>query len=164
MSVSILSGLDMKPCTRSLLVRRRITGSPFLIVISLGENSNFLAVISITLGLSARATLAFGATVASAIPSAPAASIVLTILFLNIVVFIFLLVLCVVVSMFEHLIHSDRAREFRRRERDFLDLQIVAVRVAVDAPDSQVLEGSRFVEGRQLFHGTGRGIREREDQ
>src|SRR5271156_571220 len=89
MSVSILSGLDMKPCTRSELVSRRITGSPFLRVISLGVNSNFFAVISITFGLSfARASLVFGATTASAIPKAPASSIVLTILFLNIVAFI----------------------------------------------------------------------------
>ncbi len=47
-----LSGFDMKPCTRSELVSRRITGSPFLSVISLGVNSNFFAVISITFGLS----------------------------------------------------------------------------------------------------------------
>src|ERR1700689_4468552 len=101
----------MKPCPRLALVSRRITGSPFLSVITLGENSNFFAVISITFGLSARARLPFGGTVGRAIPHAPASSIVLTILFLNIFVFTFLLVLCVVVSVFEHLIHSDCARE-----------------------------------------------------
>ena len=35
---------------------------------------------------------------------------------------IFLLVLCVVASMLEHLIHSDRARELGCGEFDFLDL------------------------------------------
>ena len=52
MSVSILSGFDMKPCTRSELLSRRMTGSPFLSVIWLGVNSNFFALISITFGLS----------------------------------------------------------------------------------------------------------------
>src|SRR5208282_2439360 len=91
-SVSILSGFDMKPCTRSALVSRRITGSSFLSVTLLRWNSYFFAVISIHLafGLTAvRARLVFGAIAASAIPHAAAKSIVLTILFLNIVVFIF---------------------------------------------------------------------------
>jgi hypothetical protein len=41
-------------------------------------------------------------------PAAPKKAAV-KILFLNIFVFISLFVLCVVISMFEHLIHSDRA-------------------------------------------------------
>src|ERR1700693_2798034 len=104
MSVSILSGFDMKPWTRSLLVSGRITGSPFLSVISLGENSNFFAVISITFGLSlARLRLITAGTPASPNSHTPARRMMLTILLIA-VVFIFLLVLCVVVSMFEHLI------------------------------------------------------------
>src|SRR5215470_11852309 len=88
MSVSILSGFDMKPCTRSLLVSRRITGSPFLRVISLGVKSNFFAVISITFGLSLAWTgLVFGKATARAIPHAAANVIVVAILFLNSVVF-----------------------------------------------------------------------------
>jgi hypothetical protein len=43
-----------------------------------------------------------------------------------------LLVLCVSASVFEHLIHSDRARELGRRELHFLDLQIAAVGFAVN--------------------------------
>src|ERR1700682_1941647 len=109
-SVSTLSGLDMKPWTRSVLVNRRITGSPFLRVISLGVNSNFLAVISITFGLtSALATLVFEVTTASAIPHAAARSAIVTVLLLMCILFIFLLVLCVVAAVFEHLVHSDGA-------------------------------------------------------
>src|SRR5271166_640839 len=164
MSVSIFSGFDMKPCTRSVLLSRRITGSPFLSVISLGENSNFFAVISITFGLSlAWMRLTIGATPMSPISHTPARRMMLTILSM-VVVFIFLLVLCVVASMFEHLIHSDSAREFGRRELHFLDLQIAAVGVAVDAPDSQVLERLRLVERRRLFRWRRCGIGEREDQ
>src|SRR5271163_5323598 len=109
-SVSTLSGFDMKPCTRSVLVSRRITGSPFLRVISLGVNSNFFAVISMTFGLtSALATLVFGVTAASAIANPTARNVAATILFLMIIVFIVLFVLSVVASVFEDLIHSDRA-------------------------------------------------------
>src|ERR1700722_11296891 len=89
-SVSILNGFDMKPCTRSVLVILKITGSPFLIVISFGVNWNFFALITITFGLTAAlARLVFGATAASAIPHAAARSVAVTILFLIIVVFIF---------------------------------------------------------------------------
>src|SRR5258708_27039740 len=87
-SVSILNGLDMKPCTRSVLVSLKMTDSPFLSVISFGVNWNFLALISITFGLTAAlARLVFGATVASAIPHAAASSVTVMILFLIIVVF-----------------------------------------------------------------------------
>src|SRR5208283_353830 len=163
-SVSNLSGFDMKPCTRSLVVRRRITGSPFLSVISLGVNSNFLAVISITLGLSlARDRLVIAGTPTSPISHTPASRIVLTIL-LIVDVFILLLVLSVGAAVFEHLIHSDRARELGRCEFDFLDLQIVAIGVAVDPADSQVLERVRLVERHRMFLGRGRRIGESEDQ
>src|SRR5271168_4370236 len=108
-SVSTLSGFDMKPCTRSVLVSRRITGSPFLRMISLGVNSNFFAVISIIFGLtSALATLVFG-TADSAIAHPTARNVAVTILFLVIVVFILLFVLSVVAAVFEDLIHSDCA-------------------------------------------------------
>src|SRR3984957_6303771 len=148
MSVSILSGFDMKPCTRSELLSRKMTGSPFLSVIWLGENSNFFALISITFGLSlARVRLITAGTPTSPISHTPASRMMPTIL-LIVVFFIFLLVLCVVASMFEHLIHSDRARVFGGRELDFLDLQIAAVGLTVDAPDSQVLERLSLVEGR----------------
>src|ERR1700688_34352 len=119
-SVSILSGFDIKPCTRSELLSLKITGSPFLSVISAGVNSNFFALISTTLGVGsvaafaaccAFAKLIAGGTKASPSSHTPASRIVLTIL-LIIVVFIFLLVLCVVAAVLEHLIHSDCAREF----------------------------------------------------
>src|SRR5271154_2262984 len=151
-SVSNLSCFDMKPCTRSLVVRRRITGSPFLSVISFGVNSNFFAVISITFGLSlARVRLVIAGTPTSPISHTPASRIVLMIL-LIVVVFIFLLVLCVIGSVLEQLVHSDRAREFGRRQLHFLDLQIVAVGIAVDPSQPQVLERLRPVEGQRLFH------------
>src|ERR1700735_1384249 len=134
-SVSTLSGFDMKPCTRSVVVRRRITGSPFLSVISLGVNSNFFAVISITLGLSlARVRLVSAGTPTSRIAHTPASRIVLMILLIA-VFFILLLVLSVCAAVFEHLIHSDSARELSRCELDFLELQIVAVRGAVYPSD-----------------------------
>src|ERR1700677_5008741 len=140
-SVSILNSFDTKPCTRSVLVSLKITGSPLLSVISLGVNWNLFAVISITFGLTAAlASLVFGATAATAIPHAAARSVAVTILFLIIVGFIVLLVLCVSASVFEQLIHSDRARVLGRRELHFLDLQIAAVGFAVDAPQPQVLE------------------------
>src|SRR5258708_18403510 len=91
-SVSILSGFDMKPCTRSELVSLRIVGSPFLSVIWLGENSNFFALISITLGVGsvaafaafcARARLTAGGTNASPISHMPASKIVLTMLLMG---------------------------------------------------------------------------------
>src|SRR5713101_6743495 len=120
-SVSILSGFDMKPCTRSELVSLKITGSPFLSVISLGENSNFFALISTTLGVGsvaafaaccARAKLIAGGTKASPSSHTPASRIVLvsvlTILLIVVVFIFFLLVLCVSASVLEHLIHSDR--------------------------------------------------------
>src|SRR3984893_1134114 len=82
-SVSILNGFAMKPCTRSVVVSLKITGSPLFSVISLGVNWNFFAVISITFGLTAApARLVFGATTASAIPHAAARSVAVTILFL----------------------------------------------------------------------------------
>src|SRR5271156_1917867 len=147
-SVSILNSLDMNPCTRSVLVSLKITGSPLLRVISLGVNSNFFAGISITLGFTAAlAGLVFGATATSAIPHAAARSVAVTILFLIIVVFIVLLVLCVSASVFEHLIHSDGARVFGRRELHFLDPQVAAVGVTVNPPQSQVLERLLLVEG-----------------
>src|ERR1700735_428659 len=150
-SVSTLSCFDMKPCTRSALVSRRITGSPFLSVISLGVNSNFFAVMSITFGLSlAPVRLIIDGTPTSPISHTPARRMMLTILLIA-VVFTFLLVLCVVVSVFEHLIHSDRARELCRRELDFFDLQIVALGIAVNAPDSEVLERLRLVEGQRFL-------------
>jgi hypothetical protein len=78
-----------KPWTRSELVTRRITGWPLLSVISFGVNSNFFAVISITLGFkSARAKFVFGGTAANAIPHAAASSVAATILSPNIGVFI----------------------------------------------------------------------------
>src|SRR5260370_37682953 len=172
MAVSILSGLEMKPCTRSEVVSGEITGSPSLTVISLGVNSNFFALISITLGLDSTAAFAAscalarliaGGTIASPISHTPARRIVLTIL-LNIFVFIFLLVFCVAVSMFEHLIHSDRARKFGHREFHFLDLQVAAVRIAVDAPEPEVLERLRLVEGHRFFYRRYRGVGEREDK
>src|ERR1700683_412113 len=145
-SVSNLNGFDMKPCTRSLVVRRRITGSPFLSVISLGVNSNFFAVISITLGLSlARVRLVSAGTPTSPISHTPASRIVRTILLIA-VFFIFLLVLSVCAAVFEHLIHSNRAREIGACELDFLELQIVAVRGAVHTAASQVLDRVRVVE------------------
>src|SRR5579872_4143712 len=152
-SVSILNGLDMKPCTRSVLVSLKITGSPFLSVISLGVNWNLFALISITFGLTAAlARLVFGATAANVIPHAAAKSVVVTILFLVIVVFIVLLVLCVSASVFEHLVHSDGARVFGRRELHFLDPQVTAVGVTVNPPQPQVLERLLLVERQRLFH------------
>src|ERR1700691_1476815 len=163
-SVSILKGFDMKPCTRSVLVSLKITGSPLLSVISLGVNWNLFAVISITFGLTAAlASLVFGATAATAIPHAAARSVAVTILFLIIVGFIVLLVLCVSASVFEHLIHSDRARVFGRRELHFLDPQVAAVGVTVNPPQSQVLERLLLVEGQRLFH-LHRRVGEGEDQ
>src|SRR6202046_2105918 len=101
-SVSNLSGFDMKPCTRSVVVRRRITGSPFLSVISLGVNSNFFAVISITLGLSlARGGLVSGGAPTRPVSATPASRIVLMILLIA-VFFILLLVLSVCAAVFEH--------------------------------------------------------------
>src|ERR1700733_15160976 len=130
-SVSNLSGFDMKPCTRSMLVTRRITGSPFLSVITFGVNSNFFAVISITLGFtSARARSSVGAAAIRAILHATARNIAMTTLFFMKVVSILLLVLCVSGSVFEHLIHSDGARVLGRYQLHFLELQIVASRVA----------------------------------
>src|SRR5215469_2327460 len=165
MSVSILSGLDMKPWTRSLLVSRRITGSPFLRVISLGVNSNFFAEIWITFGLSLAWTrLVFGKVTARVIAHAAANVIAVAILLLNSAVFIFLFVLCIVAPMFQHLIHSDRARELGRRQLDFLELQIAAAGVAVDPPDSEVFERSRLVEGQRLFLRRRRRVGEGEDQ
>src|SRR5271163_1707036 len=161
-SVSTLSCFDMNPCTRSLVVRRRITGSPFLSVISFGVNSNFFAVISITFGLSlARDRLVIAGTPTSPTSHTPASRIVLMIL-LIVVFFIFLLVFSVCAAVFEHLIHSDGARELGRRELDFLDLQIAALGVAVNAPDAQVLERLRLVERQRLLR-RHRWVRERED-
>src|SRR5579863_5258675 len=136
MSVSIFSGLDMKPCTRSELRSLRITGSPFLSVIWLGEKSYFFAVISITFVFSfARVRLIIGGTATNPISHTPASRIVLIIL-LIVDVFILLLVLCVCAAVFEQLIHADGAGELGRCELDFFDLQIVAVGVAVNAPQS----------------------------
>src|SRR5580704_6238791 len=88
-SLSTFSALDMNPWMRSVLVSRRITGSPFLSVIWLGENSYFFALISITSGLTpAWARLVFEATATSAIAHAAERSVAVTILFLNIRVFI----------------------------------------------------------------------------
>src|SRR5271163_2740806 len=163
-SVSNLSGFDMKPCTRSAVVRRRITGSPFLSVISFGVNSNFFAVISITFGLSlAWIRLVIAGTPTSPISHTPASRIVLTIL-LIVVFFILLLVFSVCAAVFEHLIHSNRAGELGRCELDFLELQIVAVRVAVYTADSQVLERVRLVERQRMLLGRGRRIGESENQ
>src|SRR5579862_1309481 len=169
-SVSTLSGFEKKPCTRSVLVRRRMTVSPFLSVISFGVNSNFFAVISITFGLTAAladsialARWIFGVTAASAIAHMAPKSIAVTTLFLIIVAFI-LLVLAVSASVFEHLIHSDGARVLGRRELNFLDLQIATLGVAVNASDSQVLERLRLVEWRRLFLWRRFRIGECEDQ
>src|SRR6201993_4334094 len=164
-SVSILNGLDMKPCTRSVLVSLKITGSPFLSVISLGVNWNLFALISITFGLTAAlARLVFGATAANVIPHAAAKSVAATILCLNILGFIVLLVVCVSASMFEHLIHPDRTRILGPRELHFLDLQIAAVGLAVNAPQPQVLERLRLVEGHRFLHRRRRRVGESEDQ
>src|SRR5579862_2157498 len=148
-----------------MLVTRRITGSPFLSMISFGVNSNFFAVISTTLGLtSARARLLFGATAAGAIPNPAASKVVATILFLIIAVFILLLVLCVSGSVFQHLIHPDGARVLGGHQLHFLEPQIVASGVAVNQSDSQILERPRLVEGHRFLGGRGRGIVETENQ
>src|SRR5260370_20797707 len=140
-----------------------MTGSSCLGFIGPGENLNFCPLISITFGLSlARVRLITAGTPTSPISHTPASRMIPTIL-LIVVFFIFLLVLCVSVSVFEHLIHSDRARVFGGRELDFLDLQIAAIRIAVDPPDAQVLERLSLVEGRRLLRGRRRGIREGED-
>src|SRR6202035_4397417 len=170
-SVSIFSGLDMNPCTRSALVSRRITGSPFLSVIVLGEKANFFALISITFGSTAAfaascacTRLPWGVRAASPIPNAAAEIIVLTIRFLIMVVFIFLLVLCVIAAVFEHLIHSDGAGVLGRRELYFLAVQIAAIGIAVDPPPAHVFARSRLVEGRRLFLRGDRRVGEGEDQ
>src|SRR5215469_2935981 len=97
-SVSIFSGLDMKPWTRSALKSRRITSWPFLSVIWFGEKSYFLAVISIILGGTAAladscARPRLGVRAPNAIPNAVVSSIALEILLLIMVDFVFMFLL-----------------------------------------------------------------------
>src|SRR5260370_22323834 len=66
--------------------------------------------------------------------------------------------------MFDDLIHSDRDRELGPRELHFLDLQVAAVRIAVDAPEAEVLERLRLVEGHRFFYRRYRWVGEREDK
>src|SRR5271169_5130591 len=76
--------------------------------------------------------------------------------------FSFLCSVCL--PMFEHLIHSDRARVLVHREFDVLQTQVPAAALAVNEAETEVLKRLRLVEGHRFARARSRRIRERKDK